>query len=298
MTSGTTILAAQYVAIQNKAELLLGVGAGSNGYGQPLSSSDVVSGNTIEKTQWDQLRFDIVNIKLHQDGTVPDIAVVAVGDVIQGSGATPVLNYNTLVDQATANKFIVATSQSAVTAKTNQTYSSAWNTNLSSTLTCVFTSANEARHFFNSGGKIRLTTSHTGGSATPQVNAWKNVFAAAGTQSFGAATDPSINYYNLTNVFQTYFLTTLSSPYSANSYRLEASCNVSNNTTGSATQVNIRLTLADSYVDLYPSFGNNDSVDGTVTVSIDELKAAGNLLPAGNFVVTGPSYSLSVITGS
>lgn len=295
--SGTSILAAQYVAVQNKAELLLGLGAGSNGYGQSLSSSDVVIGNTITKAQWDQLRFDITNIRLHQDGVVPNIVEVAVGDVIQGSGATPVLNYDTVVDSAIVNKFVIAGNQSVVSAKASQTYSTAWSTNLSATLTCVFASADQARHFFNSGGKIRFTTSHAGGTATPQVNAWKTVFAAASTQSFAADTLIK-NYYTLTDVYQTYFITTLSSPYSANSYRLEARCNVPNNSSGLATQVEIRIVLNDGYVDQFPNAGGIDSVDGTLTISVDELKAAGNLVPSGNFIITSPSYSLSAITGS
>lgn len=300
--SGTSILAAQYVAVQNKAEALLGLGAGSNGYGQPLSSTDVVIGNTITKAQWDQLKFDIINIRLHQDGTVPNIVEVAVGDVIQGSGATPVLNYDALLNQAIVNKFAVVSTQSVVTAKASQVYSTAWSTNLSTTLTCVFASADQARHFFNSGGKIRFTANHTGGSATQQVNAWKTVFAAAGTQEFGANTSPVANYYTLTDVYQTYFLSVLSSPYSANNYRLEARCNVVNNSSGLATQLEIRITLVDNYIDPGDNPGDNpdtvDIVDGTLTIAVDELKAAGNLLPSGNFIIISPSYSLSAITGS
>ena len=224
------------------------------------------------------------------------------GDVIQGSGATPVLNYDVLLNQAIVNKFAIAGNQSVVTAKASQVYSTGWNTNLSATLTCVFASANEARHFFNSGGKIRFTTSHTGGSATQQVNAWKTVFGTAGTQEFGADTSPAINYYTLTNVYQTYFLSVLSSPYSANNYRLEARCNVANNSSGLATQLEIRITLVDNYIDPGDNPGDNpdtvDIVDGTVTISVDELKAAGNLIPSGNFTITSPSYSLSAITGN
>lgn len=309
--SGTSIFAAQYVAVQNKAESLLGIGAGSNGYGQPLSSTDVVIGNTITKTQWDQLKFDIINIRLHQDGDVPNIVEVAVGDVIQGSGATPVLNYDILLNQAILNKFALATNQSVVTAKVSQTYTTAWSNNLSAVLICVFTSANEARHFFNSGGRIRFTTSLVGGSVSQQVVAWKDIFNIAGTQSFGADVSvlPPIQilgYYNLTNAYQTYFTIKPSGLYGyrqgGNSYRLEARCNVPNNNSGLATQVEFRITLDDVYVDPDPVGGSqyppSDTVNGTLTISVDELKAAGNLVPSGNFTIISPSYSLSAITGS
>ena len=53
MTSGTNVLAAQYVAIQNKAESMIGTGSGTLGYGQTVQSSDVFTGNTITKALWD-----------------------------------------------------------------------------------------------------------------------------------------------------------------------------------------------------------------------------------------------------
>jgi hypothetical protein len=42
----------------------------------------VFIGNTVTKAQWDALRYDIINIRLHQDGVVPVIATVNVGDPI------------------------------------------------------------------------------------------------------------------------------------------------------------------------------------------------------------------------
>jgi hypothetical protein len=60
MTLGTNVFATQYVAIQNKAESIIGTGSGTLGYGQTVQSSDVFSGNTITKAQWDLLRYDIV----------------------------------------------------------------------------------------------------------------------------------------------------------------------------------------------------------------------------------------------
>jgi ethanolamine utilization microcompartment shell protein EutS len=77
---------------------------------------------------------------------------------------------------------------------------------------------------------------------------------------------------------------------------------VANNSTGTATVLTIRATLADSYVDPDVATGNveppGDSVDGTVSIDVTELKAAGSLLPSGSFVITSPVYSLSAISGS
>jgi hypothetical protein len=262
-----------------------------------VQSADVFIGNTITKAQWDALRYDIINIRLHQDGVVPLIATVNVGDPIGYGVSSPNSNYDILMEQAIANRFNIAGNQSVIAAKGNVTYSSSWSTQAQTVVTVTFSTATEARYFFNSGGKIRAVSQITGGSATPQVNAWKNFLASAGTVSFGADTGPSVNFYTLTNSYQIFYTNSLSTPYSANSYRLEASCNVSDNSSGTATQISIRITLLDSYVDLgLPAPG--DSVDGTLTISVQELKASGQLQPSGTFTVTSPTYSLSAISAS
>jgi hypothetical protein len=298
MTSGTSIFASQYVTIQDKAESLLGTGSATRGYGQTVQSADVFIGNSITKAQWDLLRFDVINIKLHQDGVIPPVVQVAVGDPIGFGPGSPNSNYDILLEQAIANRFNVADNQSVVTAKATQTYSTPWSTQAQTTLTCNFANATVARHFFNSGGKIRITPQFIAGAATSQVNAWVNFLASVGTRSFGAGTDPIINYYTLTNVYQIFYQDSLSSPYSANNYRLEAKTDVADNSTGTATQVQIRITLSDSYVDPFPATSPGDSVEGTLTVNVAEVKASGLLQPSGSFTVTGPSYSLSSIVAS
>lgn len=301
MTQGTNILAAQYVTIQDKAQSLIGTGSATRGYGQTVQSSDVFTGNTITKAQWDLLRYDIINIRLHQDGVLPGIIAVNVGDPINFGASAPNTNYDTLLETAIANRFRIAGSQSVVASAASQTYTTPWSSSLTTTLTCTFSTANQARYFFNSGGKVRFTATLSGGSSTPQVNAWVNFLNSVGTQSFGADTG-IVNYYTLTNSFQTYYQSSLSSPYSANNYRLEARTDVANNSTGTATQLFLRVTLSDSYVDPDVATGNveppGDLVNGTLTIAASELKASGLLQPSGTFTVTSPSYSLGVISGS
>jgi hypothetical protein len=298
MTTGTEILASDYVAIQDIAESLLGTGTGSRGYGQSVSSSDVAVETQITKAQWDALRYDIINIRLHQDGVVPAIVEVNRGDVISYGAGSPNTNYNTLLQTAIANRFNVASSQSIVTSKTSVSTSSSWSSTATATLTLEFSNSNDARYFFNSGGKIRITPTLNGGSNTAQVSAWKDLLNAAGTQSFGAATSSTANYYTLTNTFQTYFQSSASTPYSSNNFRLEASTDVANNVLGTARFLYIRITLIDNYVDSGPGTPPDDLVNGTLTFSVDELKAVGSLQPSGNFSIVSPTYSLSAITVS
>ena len=296
-SQGSQILAADFVAIQDKAESLLGPGSATRGYGQTVQSSDVFIGNQITKDQWDALRYDIINIRYHQDGVVPNIVQVNRGDVIGYGASNANNNYDTLLEQAITNRFQVATSQSIITARGNVSYSSSWSSTASFELIVTFGTSDQARYFFNSGGKIRLASTLTGGSS-PQDNSWSSLLTSIGTRSFGAATDPLINYYTLTNSYQTYFQQSASTPYNASSYRLEARTNVANNSTGTATTLFLRVTLLDSYTDAYPAIPPADIVTGTLTINVEELKAAGTMQPSGTFSIISPSYSLSSIVAS
>ena len=296
-SSGSQITAADYITIQDKAQSLLGTGTGTRGYGQTVQSADVFTGNNITKAQWDLLRYDVTSIRYHQDGVMPAIVTVNVGDPIGYGGSSPNSNYDTLLDQAIANRFVLANNQSIVANAASTSYSSTWSLTATSELTVTFSTPTEARYFFNSGGTVRINSIISGGSTTAQVNAWKTFLSSVGTRAFGANTDPAINYYTLTNAYQTYYQNSLSTPYSANNYVLEAKTDVADNSSGTATVLTIKITLNDSYVDPgAPAPG--DSVDGTLTVSVAEVKAAGSLFPSGTFAITSPSYSLSSIIAS
>jgi len=291
--SGSQITASDFVTIQDKAQSLLGTGSTTRGYGQPVQSADVFAGNEITKAQWDLLRYDIVNIRLHQDGVLPNIVTVNIGDPIGYGAGSPNTNYDTLLETAIANRFQIAQNQSVVANKGTATTSSSWSVSATMEVTIPFANSNDARYFFNSGGKVRITPTLTGGNGTAQVNAWTNFLTSVGTQSFGAA-NVLTNYYTLTNSYQTYYQNSLSTPYSANNINLSARTDVADNSAGIATILYLKVTLNDAYVDP-GSPAPGDLVNGTLSLSIDELKATGTLIPTGTFVITSPSYSLSSI---
>lgn len=298
MASGSKIEDLDFNTIQDKAQSLLGTGAGTRGYGQTVLSSDVFQGNTITKAQWDALRYDIINIRFHQDGVLPAIITLDEKAVIGYGASAPNTNYDTLLETAIANRFQIAGSQATTSTKGTATTSTAWSSSATCTITVTFATAAEARYFFNSGGKVRITPSLTGGSATAQVGAWTNFLSGVSTKSFGADTDPITNYYTLTNSFQTYYQGSLTTPYSANNFKLEARTNVADNSTGTATTLYLKVTLTDTYTDPgpEPSPAPGDSVDGTLSFVVSELKASGDLQPSGSFSVTSPTYSLSSIS--
>ena len=293
------ILASDVNAIRTKISQVLGSGAASKGYGQTIYSSDVTSGQIILKSQWDALRYDIVNVFQHQQGVIPAITQVGLGDVITDDAGDALQNYNYYADLATDNRFDVATGEFGITAIDTKTTSSTWSTTATATLTLTFSTADQARYFFNSGGKIRITpTFIPAASPTQQSNAWNSFLTAIGSQDFTGNLIANTGFYTLTDSYQEYYQTANSTPYSANYYQLSALCNVPNNSLGTATEVTIRITLNDAYVDLgAPAPG--DLVDGTLTLVAEEIKAVGVLQPTSSaFSITSPSYVMSAISVS
>jgi len=297
MAIGDFISANDYNSIRTKIQNVMAVGTGNLGYGQTTFSSLVVVGNSVTKAQWDALRYDIYNAVLHQTGSAPAITTVAVGDVIRHGASQPNFQYNTIADQATTNRFDLGTGQFVTEAINSTSFASSWYQSVSSTTSVTFATAEQARFFFNAGGKIRFASTRTGGNGEAQNTSWSNLLSGAGTQSFVGG--PSgVNFFSLTNSFQTFAEISGSSAYSNNKWRLEASCNVSNNTSGTANIVNFRITWLDAYTDIGPT-GPGDLVDGTLTLTVDQVRPAGFLQPSGTFTTIGPaSATVGAISGS
>ena len=302
MAAGTGLIieAVDYNTIRTKIIGIMGTGAGQSGYGQTLLSSSVAFGNTVTKAQWDNLRFDIFNARLHQDGLSPTIVTATSGQPVRYGAGHPNNQYNTQADTAIANKFNIGTGQFVIESATSATRTTAWNSSLTATVTVTFSTADQARHFFNSGSKIRCASSRTGGTASPQNSSWSNILDTAGTVAFGGNT-AVLNFFNLTNSYQTFYNLTTSAPYTGNQYRIEVVSNIADNSVGGATTLTFRVTYTDTYT--YTGSGSStfpDNIDGTLTLTVDELRASGTLQPLGTgpFVLTRPGYSISGISGS
>ena len=295
----TVINRNDYNNIRSQIDQILGAGTGSRGYGQALASTALPAAPapiTVQDEQWDALYYDLVNILVHQNGTTPLLPNVDGGDVIRLGASFPLSAYQTALTAADSNRFELALGQSVISAKGSATYGSAWNTQAQSTVTVTFSSADNARYFFNSGGKIRFTSSRIGGSSSGQNNAWTALLDSAGVVSFGGNT-PTINFYALTSSYQTSYTKSSSGAYGSNSYRIETRCDVANNSGGGASTVYFRITWSDAYVDYQPS-PPNDQVDGILSLSVEEQKASGSMQPTGSFSILSPTYTVSPITAS
>lgn len=300
MAIGDLISASDYNTIRNKIINVMSTGVGNSGYGQTTFSTAVSAGNTITKAQWDALRYDIYNALLHQTGAAPSLVTIAPSGLIAYGAGNPNTQYDSLADQAVTNRFDLGTGQFVTQVIGSETFTNSWYQSLSSTVTVTFNTAEEARFFFNSGGKIRFSSSRSGGTGTAQNSAWSSLLSSSGTQQF-AGNSPGINFFGLTSSYQTVFNLTASSPYSANIWRIEALCNVPNNSAGTANIVTFRVSWIDGYFDPgpEPSPPPGDLVDGTLTLSVDSVRASGALTPAGSFTIANyASATVGPISGS
>lgn len=292
--------------IKNIIVPVLGSGTGTTGYGQTTLSPTTVIGDSVSKSQWDKLRFDIVNAIVHQTGALPTITTINEGDVISYGPAHPNYQYLTLANQANTNRFDIGAGQYATESSTSASYTTTWQNSISTSFTVTFANADSARWFFNAGGKIRFSSSFTPNISNPQNNAWQTLLSAMGTVSFGAVT-PTVNFYSLTSSDQTFY-SLASTSYTSNYITLKARCNLPSNASGGATIITFTVIWTDAYVDPditsgHPASSNppDGTVQGTTTLSIGQLRPVGALYPdliANSFSVLSPIYSTPTISGS
>lgn len=298
MTVGKIIESTDYNLIRNKIIAVLSTG-GTNpttglsdptfGYGQAPQSSAVAIGDKVTKAQWDNLRWDIYNCHYHQTATAPSIQIVTTNTKIQST----ILNYETFADTTISNRTTVNSANLAPEGGTSSTgATTSRNFSWTSLVTCVvtvnFANANNARYFFNTGGRIRFASSFVKSINNPQNVAWENLLSTVGTQSFGGTTA----FYSLTNSYTTWYTSPpLSTPYGGLSYQLDVRSNVASNSNGTATQ----LTFQARWIDNYTNPG--DLIQGTLSLTASQLRAITPTQPSGTpFTISGPaSYSISTI---
>jgi len=304
MAVNDIITIADYSTLRSSAISIIGNGSATFGYGQPIQSVEKIAHEKISQTDWDLLRYDIVNARTHQDGVAPTITDINEGQILSFTNNA---QYSGLASTAATNRFNIGSGRFLTESAVSSTRSTSWNTLVVCEVTATFANADLCRWFFNSGGQIRIQSSRTGGTSNAQNNDWSSLTTAAGMQAFGSQT-PSAgfspmngqNFYRLTNSYQNFYSLSSSAPYSANSYNLDAKCDVANNSSGTATTVFIRVRFVDNYTDpgpLGPPF-TGDDVDGTLTVTVTEKRATGPLVPSGTFTITRPTYSITAIGGT
>lgn len=226
-TSGDTILDDHYNDFATSVNALWGTGTGDAGYGESTTVSSVSAGATITAAQWTTLLARMNSMASHQGSSITSISNPSAGDTISAYTAL-----STNIATITTNRLNVATRQSAV--NTNRDNTTTFTGTLTFTHKWAWGSTNQARYFFNAGGRLSISGTQSGHGSDSKGNQWANLLTQAGTYQVtgqtggksGGSGSASTNltttagYHDLTSsyltVFQQYEDT---GPYTANYVR-------------------------------------------------------------------------------
>lgn len=248
------ITAARLNNLQARIELILGNGAGQNGYGQTIESSDVLfDGNaTIVADDLNNIYADMIRARIHQVGpgdigiaeVIQNLNVVAeeTSAFINDAGITSVdpegskkgiADFERLMTQIEADKFLIHPSQGDLEFAISDRVTNTWNGLIFQEISVTFNDQNHRRHFFNTGGEIRFSASNIN-AFTPKGLDWAELCSEIGIVSFnyfrtistGDGAGTSIGNYQLTTAFQTIYQKvgagTYSGIYAGNVYTIKA----------------------------------------------------------------------------
>jgi len=301
---GDVITATDYNNFVANVNAVIGTGSGDKGYG--LSEVSTVSaGGTIQASDWNSLLSGLQKGANHQGTTLTN----ASNTVSTGGNIVPLSNLGadiTLIDTNRLNAS--GGNMSTGVAGVTSTRTTSWNTSVTHTFTVTYASANAARHFFNSGGKIKMAFSRSGGTSSNQNTSWTNLFSDLGTVSMAAngttisgssqggnGANGSRGFHQLNGTPAEILNTTSSTAdYTANDLDIKASV--------SGAVVTITITLNDDHaaetgnytgggLGSAPNEGQawtgTDSVDGTLTSTVTFDKADN----ASYVQVASPSFN-------
>lgn len=297
-TQGALIRAVDYNTVQSDIDKILGLGLGNFGYGEVLTSSQVNITDLVRAQDWAKLKIDILKIAAHQ-GTNSNPLITALPTIVSGAEIqdTDVTAFENVVPFLTANRFLLAEfSDEAFSPNISQVRTTPWGSPSKPTVRHSFTldfgNSDKARHFFNSGSSIRFSASFVGATVSSQNTAWTNLLSQMGTVVYNyngataaSGTGSAIGFYSLTNVAQQVFTKTGSGAYvpayAANDYTITMSCDVANNSGGTARYIYVSVYFNDDHVN--PA---NDVVNGILTHNVSVRRASGSNVDVENPAAT------------
>jgi hypothetical protein len=276
--SGTTALATDVSNPANTGFNIMGTGSLSRGYGQTTFGASKNIGDTITANDFNNIRFDLLNASAHQNGTAAALSLagnVAGVTLINSTDPNAFIPYATTIDN---DRFNCHSSRKATVGGGSPFRDASWASSVSAVYTVNFNNANQARYFWNNGGRIRFSSSRTGGDPTAQNASWSSLLTSAGIQDFGGSA-----VYNWGTGSTSLYSISSSAPYASNTYAISVATNAA---AGSATVYNFTLTWSDPYVD--PSPGNppapEDIVNGRLSYSVEFIVPTGGHAMVGAFV--------------
>ena len=290
------ITAARINNLQSRIELILGNGSEKNGYGQTVTSVQVVPNSIIDADHLNNIYTDIVKARIHQVGVsdpsistikevIEDLNVIAdetsftvtnegtVADDPEGS-KKGIDDFEDLMQQVEVDKQLIHPSQATLEQENSNQRTTVWNGKVFHTFLITFNDADARRHFFNSGGQVRIDPSNVN-ATTPKGQDWASLLDEVGIIIFDSDSTSSttltglpIGNFNLTAEYQTIFFKSgtgyYSGVYAGNRITVKAKV-------VGDTQLQFNVEFNDSATD--NSIDNN--VTGTLTNSVRIYRASG-----------------------
>lgn len=315
-----TILASRFNDIRNSVDKILGTSSSSDptyGYGQTLtdgtvigSRTDITNADSITAEQYKTLYLDLIRIRIHQVGAASvSVEPFVIGDYDTNTSSTDKVEEAYAIaleglsaDIDTARFEIDSTTQAdaenlfnsvgnPVRSTRTELVSGSWNGEINHIFDVEFESAESRRHFFNSGGQIRLSAEvDYAGSQTKTVD-WQGALSAMGNISFAANSSFSnsgvglgrpVGNYQLTGSYQACYRQDIGATYSNSYYEVYA------------------LNLSDTVIRFKASFidgGPNDPTWGIEeNVFGDFNSIAGLLVPNGTATINSVTTDTVVYT--
>ena len=275
--AGDTILDDEYNTFVNSSSSpfgynhFAGTGAGAYGLGQTHIATVTGGATTITASQWNTLFTAMDNIANHtnDEGSMTTRSSVSAGDTIAIKAAVE-------ADLATLAASVAAGSPSATALTTSgalQTVTTAaegWDTSATQEVSVTFASADTMRHYFNAGGKVRVTV----GTSQVVTDAKDTAFADLGTAlgnidiaaqsttrsgSGEGLTENGLanGFHDLTDSYTTLItLTSDNTNYTSNTVSIAAKLDAA---VGTATVITIKMTATDPADDTQYTSPNTES---------------------------------------
>lgn len=262
-------------------------GNGSRGYGQTPISNVSVAG-TVTATQWATLVNNINSANLHIRNTSSGLTANTAGQIIGFSGGLP-----TTITLLNQDRLLFATNSAVIANQNSLTAYGAWSVASTSATqtrafgaTVTFASADQARFFFNAGGRLKFNVSAVNNAgANSRSAAVVSLFTfLGGVATFGANTnggrtgtggtlgtnDTAKGYWNAT----TGNITLVSVTSTTTNYTTDTA-SITYTTNGTAGSFNDNGTILSFYAVINSTSGGNaggsfdDAINVTPTVTVD-----------------------------
>ena len=309
---GGKIRATDFNGFANDINEIVGIGAGDSGYGQnQLVIPTVASGVKVNASHMQLLLTALKFAGRHQGTSIispedtSDPGFPSIGDLIElipdlETDITNVrsnkLNFD--ISMMTTNQNVISSTKTYVpTGQSGDT----WNSTVTYEVSAIFTGADARRHFFNTGGELRLDTSFVASGSDLQSLDWQALFTAVGmvkishniTEVTGNTGTPAGGFTSLTTTYQKLYEkaggTGGSGYYANNKYEVYARLNGSN-------AIDLRLDFIDTHVADTGSYSGvpwtgDDYIAGTLTAQVDVQRADDQDVSGNGVVIPAPTFS-------